>query len=310
MNLMITGACGHIGSYLSKKFIKYKNIKKIVLIDNLHFTKINPLFNLKSKKITFVDIDLSKKKSLNKINDIDFVIHCASLTNAENSFKIKKLMYKNNLSCMKNVIAFCIKNNAKLIHLSSTSVYGSQKDRVYEDNDEFINPQSPYAKIKVIEENMLRNNKLINYVSFRLGTIAGVSPGMRFHTAVNKFCLDASLKRPIKVYKTAFNQSRPYLSLKDAFNAFKFFLFNGKIKNLTYNLLSDNCTVKQIISIIKKYKKNIKIKFVKAKIMNQLSYNVENSKLKKTGFKINNYLKKDIKETLLYLNNYEVQNNK
>ena len=36
---------------------------------------------------------------------------------------------------------------------------------------------------------------------------------MRFHTAVNRFCLDASLDKDIHVYKTALNQFRPYLSL-------------------------------------------------------------------------------------------------
>ena len=52
--------------------------------------------------------------------------------------------------------------------------------------------------------------------------ITGVSKGMRFHTAINKFCLNASLNEKIQVYKTAYNQFRPYLSLNDAFKIFKF----------------------------------------------------------------------------------------
>ena len=67
--------------------------------------------------------------------------------------------------------------------------------------------------------------KKINYTTFRFGTIAGTSKGMRFHTAVNRFCLDASLNRNINVYKTALNQYRPYLSLSDAFKIFKFSKF-------------------------------------------------------------------------------------
>ena len=102
---------------------------------------------------------------------------------------------------------------------------------------------------------------------------------MRFHTAVNRFCLDASLNKNINVYKTALNQFRPYLSLDDAFKLFKFTIENDFFKNDIYNALSENCTVNDILNKIKKYKKNIKIKLVSSPIMNQLSYHVDKKKL-------------------------------
>ena len=127
---------------------------------------------------------------------------------------------------------------------------------------------------------------------------------MRFHTAVNKFCLNASLNLPITVYKTALNQYRPYLSLKDAFKVFKFTIEKDLFKNQIYNALSENCTVKQIIDKIKIFKKNIKIKFVYSEIMNQLSYHVSKDKLNKEGLKLNNKIKFDIKDTLNLLKEY------
>ncbi len=303
MNLMITGACGHIGSYLALHFSKIKKFKKIYLIDNLVSSKINSLLSIKKNKILFKNVDVSKIGSLNSIKNIDTIIHCASLTNAEGSFKIKKLMYKNNVNCMKNIINYCIKKKTNLLHLSSTSVYGSQESIVYEDNNKFINPQSPYAKIKILEEKLLKKyNKKLKFITLRLGTIAGVSPGMRFHTAVNKFCLNASMNEKINVYQTAYNQYRPYLSLKTALDCFKFLMNKKVYNNNTYNLLSKNYTVKQIISIIRKNKKRLKIRFVKTKIMNQLSYKVDNKKLSRFGFKTKNYIPKDIKETLKALN--------
>lgn len=298
MNILITGACGHIGSYLVSNIHKIKKIKKIILVDNFYSNRFWSIFNL-PKKFFFYKIDLDKKNSIAKFKNIDLVIHCASYTNAEGSFLIKNKMFKNNLNCMKNVINFCIQRKSKLFHLSSTSVYGKQTKIVNEDNDEFINPQSPYAEIKLIEEKMLDKYKSkIKFNSFRLGTIAGVSKGMRFHTAVNKFCLNASLNQEIQVYKTAFNQYRPYLSLKDLFSVFKFFIKHNIYKNQTYNVLSGNYTVKQILNKIKKHKKKIRIKFVKSKIMNQLSYFVDKKKLEKLGIKINSNLNLEIKETL------------
>ena len=82
---------------------------------------------------------------------------------------------------------------------------------------------------------------------------------MRFHTAVNKFCLDASLNGNINVYKTALNQFRPYLSLSDAFKTFKFTIEKNFFKNDVYNVLSENCTVNDILNKIKKFKKKVKI---------------------------------------------------
>ena len=304
MNIIITGACGHIGSYLISNINKIKKVKKIILIDNFYSNRYSSIFNLKKKnKFSFFKIDLDKRNSLNKFKNINLIIHCASYTNAENSFAIKKEMFKNNLNCMKNVMNYCIKNKAKLFHLSSTSVYGNQAERVFEDNNKYINPQSPYAEIKLIEEKMLLKKKSkLKFVTFRLGTIAGISKGMRFHTAINKFCLNAALNLSIEVYKTAYNQYRPYLSLKDLFSVFKFFIDNNIFNNNTYNVLTGNYTVKQILNKIRKFKKNIKIKFIKSIIMNQLTYFVDNKKIKKLGVTFNSDINDDIKKTLNLFN--------
>ena len=214
-------------------------------------------------------------------------------------------MYENNLSCMKNVINFCIKKKSKLIHISSTSVYGKQTNLVDETCEKkYLKPQSPYAGIKLIEENMLKKlDKKINYTTFRFGTISGVSKGMRFHTAVNKFCLDASLNGNINVYKTALNQFRPYLSLSDAFKTFKFTIEKNFFKNDVYNVLSENCTVNDILNKIKKFKKKVKVKFVYSPIMNQLSYHVDKQKLNNEGLFLRNKIEVDIKNTLKFLKN-------
>tara|TARA_B100000941_G_C28504580_1_gene556454 strand:+ start:1406 stop:2323 length:918 start_codon:yes stop_codon:yes gene_type:complete len=303
MKILVTGACGHIGTHIVENIHKIKGVKDLILLDNLNSSKINSLFNLKTKiKIKFHEIDVAHSNDLFKFKKIDVLIHCASMTNAERSFGIKKIMFKNNINCMKNVIRFCKKNKTKLIHISSTSVYGVQKKLVAENDDRLLKPQSPYAKIKILEEKLLKKeSKNLSFMSFRFGTIAGISKGMRFHTAINKFCLDASLNQNIKVYKTAFNQFRPYLSLKDAFKIFKICIEKKLFLNDIYNAHSGNFTVKEIIDKIKISKKNIKIKFVNSKIMNQLSYKVDKSKIEKLGIKLNSDINQDIQETLKIL---------
>ena len=91
MNLLITGCCGHIGSYLVKNIHKIKNIKKTIIVDNLKSTQINSLFKSKKKSnLKFYNLDISQKNTLNKFKKIDYIIHLASMTNAEVSFKKKK----------------------------------------------------------------------------------------------------------------------------------------------------------------------------------------------------------------------------
>ena len=306
MNLLITGCCGHIGSYLVNNIHKIKKIKKCFIVDNFNSTQINSLFNSKKKNnLKFYNLDLTKKNSLREFNKIDYVIHLASMTNAAGSFNKKNEMYKNNIECMKNIINFCKIKKSKLIHISSTSVYGKQAALVDETCEEkFLKPQSPYADIKLIEERMLQKvSKDINYITYRFGTISGVSNGMRFHTAVNKFCLNASLNSDITVYKTALNQYRPYLSLVDAFKVFKFTIEKDLFKNDIYNALSENCTVNQILQKIRKFKKNIKVKFVSSKIMNQLSYHVAKDKLDNEGLYLKNKIIYDIDDTMKLLKN-------
>lgn len=306
MNLLITGCCGHIGSYLVDNIHKIKKIKKCFIVDNFNSTQINSLFNSNKKNnLKFYNLDLTKKSSLSKFNKIDYVVHLASMTNAAGSFNKKNEMYKNNIECMKNIINFCKVKKSKLIHISSTSVYGKQAALVDETCEEkFLKPQSPYAEIKLIEERMLQKaSKNINYITYRFGTISGVSNGMRFHTAVNKFCLNASLNCDIAVYKTALNQYRPYLSLVDAFKVFKFTIEKDLFKNDIYNALSENCTVNQILEKIRKSKKNIKVKFVSSKIMNQLSYHVSKDKLNNEGLYLKNKIIHDIEDTMKLLKN-------
>lgn len=306
MNLLITGCCGHIGSYLADNIHKIKKIKKTILVDNIKSNRFCSLFNLsKNNKLKFYLRDVNKKNSLNDFKNINYVIHCASMTNAEKSFGKEKEMYKNNIDCLKNVIQFCKKNNSKLIHLSSTSVYGKQTDLVDENCEEkYLKPQSPYADIKLIEEKMLKkNSNKLKYNTFRFGTIAGVSKGIRFHTAVNKFCLNASINENIFVYKTALNQYRPYLSLDDAFKVFKFCIEKDFYKNEIFNALSGNYTVNQILKKIRKYKKNIRVKLVKSPIMNQLSYHVSSRKLENNGLYLKGNIENDIKQTLKLLSN-------
>ena len=303
MKILITGGLGHIGSYLLENIDKIKFIKKIYIIDNLSTNRYCSLFNLPktNKKIYFYQNDLSLKNALKNFKKVDVVLNLASLTDAEGSLKIKNKIYRNNLGIFDNILRYCKKNSSKLIHISSTSVYGEQRGLV-DENCKKLKPKSPYAEIKVKEENILKKNK-IRFVSYRFGTISGVSKGMRFHTAINKFCLYSVLGKPLPIWKSMMNKPRPYLSLRDAFKVIKFTIENNFFNNETFNIFSENLTLKKIIGYFKKYKKTIKIKYEKSKLINQYSYRVSNEKFTRKALLLKSNIYHDIKFTLKMFRN-------
>ncbi len=299
MKIIITGALGHIGSYLIRNLKLINKIDTLYLIDNLSSERYGSLYDLKKSHYQFIDSDLSKEKI--KIKKVDLIIHLAARTNAAQSSKYEKEFYDNNLKATKNIVEYCINTKTKLIFASTTSVYGPQSKYVDEDcSDKDLNPQSPYADVKLIEEKyIIKKFKNIknSFLILRFGTVFGFSPGMRFHTAVNKFCFQACAKKPLTIWRTAYNQNRPYLSLKDLSKSISHIINKKLINNNIYNIVSRNMSVKELINIIRKYTK-LNIKYVDHEIMNQLSYNVLNEKFKSTGFKFEENISSSIKEII------------
>ena len=205
------------------------------------------------------------------------------------SFDRAEELEENNYQSTVKVANACAINGASLIALSSTSVYGTQNDIVDEDcSEDELQPQSPYASTKLKEEEFigkLSKDKGLKSIHCRFGTIFGVSPGMRFHTAVNKFCWQAAIGQPITVWSTAYDQKRPYLDLFDASRAIAFIIekdiFDGRI----YNVLTNNSTVRQVVETIREFVPDLDVEFVNNKIMNQLSYEVLDERFKSKQFR-------------------------
>ena len=251
MRLIITGGLGHIGTGLLNKTNSIKYLKEIIIIDSLISNKLHSLFKLKSKvPIKFIDSDVISLNLKKILKNNDIIVHLAAITNAPESFKNKKKIYLNNFYSTKKIVDAAVGKNIKCIFFSSTSVYGSNDKIMFEDDTKNLNPQSPYANCKIKEENYIlkiAKDKKLNSVILRLGTIFGVSKGMRFHTAVNKFCYQAALRKPLTIWKTAYNQKRPYLDLNDGINCIKFVISQNLFKNQIYNVATKNISIKNLI---------------------------------------------------------------
>jgi UDP-glucose 4-epimerase len=308
MKVVVTGGLGHIGSRLIRELPDTFPGIEVVIVDNLATQRYVSLLDLPSTaKYLFAQGDVATMDLGPVFAGADFVIHLAAMTDPGASFDNPEEMEQVNYAATQSVAEACVTAGVSLIHASSTSVYGTKRDCVDEDcSPEEISPQSPYAEIKRKEElfveAMCRSGKLKG-MSFRFGTIFGVSPGMRFHTAVNKFCWQAAMGQPLTVWKTAYEQKRPYLDLGDAVRAVRFVIQNDLFDGRIYNAVSINASVRDVVEMIDRYIPNTKIQLVDSRIMNTLSYEVLNTRLSQQGFVFQGRLDEAVKATLRRLEN-------
>ena len=306
MKIIVTGAIGHIGSYIVRDLGVQFPKAEIVMIDNMMTQRYASLFNLPPiGNYHFIEDDVNSIDLKTVFSGANVVIHLAAITDAAGSFDRAEELENNNYQSTVKVANACIETGASLIALSSTSVYGTQNDVVDEDcSEEELQPQSPYATTKLKEEELIAKlckEKGLKAIHCRFGTIFGASAGMRFHTAVNKFCWQAVMGRPISVWRTAYDQKRPYLDLLDASRAIELIIKNNIFDGRVYNVLTNNSTVREVVDVIREFVPDIEVGFVDSKIMNQLSYEVLDNRFKSHGFVPAGSLKRGIGETIALL---------
>lgn len=306
MKIVVTGALGHIGSHVVRDLPTRFPGAEIVMIDNMMTQRYPALFNLPvTGRYRFLEADITKMDLRPILDGVHAVVHLAAITDAAGSFGRAAEVEQNNYRCTARLAEACVETGARLVALSSTSVYGTQAAVVSEDcSPDELKPQSPYAETKLKEEELVTSmagDSRLRGVSLRFGTIFGASPGMRFHTAVNKFCWQAVMEKPLTVWRTAYDQKRPYLDLMDAGRALSHIIQNDIFDGRIYNVLTLNATVRDIVEAIKSFVPDLKVDFVDNKIMNQLSYEVARDRFTATGFSFAGDLARGVGETVALL---------
>ena len=193
MQILITGGCGFVGSnlaiYLKKKI---KNVK-ISTLDNL-FRKGSDLNEKRLKKdiIRNYRIDISNYKKITKLPKFNLIIDCCAEPAIEMSSKDPDRVINTNLIGTFNILKKCVRDNAKIIFLSTSRVYSieSLRDLIkkqnikkkiklkFKINEEFSTflPKSLYGFTKFCSEELIKEfnfSNNIDYIINRFGVISG-----------------------------------------------------------------------------------------------------------------------------------------
>jgi len=277
----------------------------IIELEIFIFTQDCSLFDLPQThvKFEFIEGDIGDLEAVKKaVKGIDVVIHLASVTDAPSTINNPELTHKSIFDGTWNIVNASMHANVKkFLYPSTTSVYGEAEGIVDENSsEEMYKPASPYAEAKRKTEKLLQ--ELYRETGFpiiilRKGTIFGESIGMRFHTAVNKFCYLAAMNKPLTVWDSALESKRPYLGLKDCIRAYEFLEKNGKHGEI-YNVVTKNFEMREIIDAIKHTAPGTKIEITKSPLLNQKPYHVGDNKIRELGFVPEDDLIENIKETV------------
>jgi nucleoside-diphosphate-sugar epimerase len=301
VRIVVTGALGHIGSALVRSLPRAFPNAEILMVDDLSTQRYCSLFDLPQEgRYRFVEADILRADLRELFEGADAVVHLAAVTNAEQSFDAAELVERVNLQGTERVATECARGGATLLFLSTTSVYGVQSGVVDEDCPrEQLVPQSPYAASKLRAEELLAAlaRDGLRAIVLRFGTIVGRSPGMRFHTAVNKFCWQAAMGTPLTVWRTALDQRRPYLELGDGVRAIEFALERRPHGRL-FNVVTANATVGEIVDHVRAFVPDVSIELVESRVMNQLSYEVDGLRIRAAGLELRGDLRAAIGATV------------
>ncbi|WP_179367664.1 NAD-dependent epimerase [Winogradskyella forsetii] len=238
MKILVTGAAGFIGYYVSKVLLSKGH--QVVGLDNINdyydidlkFARLNELgidkneaseFNVlsqsKSGDFTFVRMNLENREELPKLfkkEQFDIVCNLAAQAGVRYSLENPETYVDSNLVGFLNILECCRNNAIKhLVYASSSSVYGMNKKIPFSTDDNVDHPISLYAATK-------KSNELMAHTYSHLFKIP--TTGLRFFTVYGPWgrpdmamflFTDAIVNdRPIKVFNHG-NMERDFTYIDD-----------------------------------------------------------------------------------------------
>jgi len=312
MKILVTGSKGVVGKLLVEK-LKAEN-HNVIGCDLLHYPgQIGFTQNMSNELLEYVRCDISFYRQIERIftnyGPFDLVYNCAAEFGRWNGEDFFEQLWRSNVVGLKNLLTLQITHGFKLVHFSSSEVYGDfeglMKETVMENVE--IKQLNDYAISKWTNEMQIRNHQTMyktNNVIVRLFNTYG--PGETYHPyrSVNaKFCYHALHNLPINVYK-GYYRSSTYIN--DCVNAIanisKNFL-SGRTYNISSSSYHDIETIAEIIWQYTGASRDL-INYKETEILTTVNKKADNTlAVKELGFEDSISLEDGIKKTIQWMKN-------
>ena len=208
MRVLITGINGVVGSKLSE-ILKEKG-HSVFGVDLFHLNEVYGHGLGKIKNDNYFRCDISEYRQIKDVVDYvkpEIIFNCAAEFGRWNGEYFYEQVWKSNAIGLKNIIRLQEISGFKLVHCSSSEVYGDYKDIMYEDvlNEVPINQMNDYAISKKVNEMQIKNSQIMHdtqTVVIRIFNTYG--PGEWYHPFRSVNCLftyNLLHGRPVDVFK-------------------------------------------------------------------------------------------------------------
>ena len=279
MKILITGACGYLGSELLNQLDSLSSSCLIRIFDNFSSGSPQALLNLSNKhRFELVTGDILNPSILPVIlNGIDIVIHLAAKVLTPMSYSDQHSAEQVNHWGTLNLLKAALDANVDhFIFISTSAIYGP----VMEGKSNITpHPVGHYAHSKYNAEKSIEAyiNQGLNISTLRLGSLYGLAPITRFDSVVNKFIHLAGTRKVITVYGTG-EQRRPCIHVKDCAKSILFALENKRITSGKFlNLVEANYSINELSQFILDHDEDISIKYIDQDVRNHYSIEVEDN---------------------------------
>lgn len=219
--VLIIGGAGYIGSVLARKLLEQGY--RVRVLDKLIFGRQGVADLQTNDRFTLIEGDMRSIETVTQaIKGVDAVVHLGALVGDPASSIDPQKTLEVNYHAVKLAASICKYHQVnRFLFASTCSVYGrseSPTDLLTETDE--LNPVSLYAKTKIESERALLEKADQNFAPtiFRMATIYGLSPRMRFDLVVNVLTAKAHEENTVPIFGG--DQFRPNVHVADAAQAY------------------------------------------------------------------------------------------
>jgi len=216
MKILVTGSEGVVGKKLVATLIKRGH--QVFGCDLFHsFGQVGYVQKVSNEVSSYSRCDISKFRQIERIfiehGEFDLVYNCAAEFGRWNGEDYFEQLWESNVIGLKNILILQEKFNFKLVHFSTSEVYGDYHEIMKEDvmDNYEIKQLNDYALSKWTNEIQINNHvKLFNLKTVVVRLFNTYGPGEYYHPyrSVNsKFCFHAIKKLPFTVFKGHYRSS-------------------------------------------------------------------------------------------------------
>ncbi len=158
--ILLTGGAGYIGSHTAVALQQAGH--EVVIVDNLVNSKksmVDKIGRITNTPPKFYEINVCDRDSLRTVfeeNDIQAVIHFASLKAVGESVEKPELYYENNIGGAETLISVMDEFNVKKIVFSSSACVYGVPEYTPIDEEHPLSATNPYGETKIAIEELLR----------------------------------------------------------------------------------------------------------------------------------------------------------